>query len=671
MKTLLNFFLVIFMPWIACAQYEDDYVNSLKTELENAKNDTIKLEINRLLGFYFQDSNADIALEYHLKQLELAKNLNLKLWEADAHQQVAYCYRWLDNLPASYESYMNALKIAEDPSSSGNGYGYANFSFSKNPEDARKSIIGMIHYEMASLYARTRLNDEIRSHLFQALKMGEDLQNQKILSLTSRDLGTYYFTNDQPDSAFSYYQKALKHYKGSPYQIQSGVVYGQLSKYYLAEQKFDSAITYGKKAMSMANSEIKLGALTDAQLLMGQIFLQTKQLDSAIFYTQRAINTAKSTNAAILIGLGNVQLASIYKEQNEDSLAYIHLDRGKTLLDSINELYITRLLQFQNIDFDQKIRLSELEKESELTKSRIRMYGLLAGLGIFVLVALLLYRNNRLKQKANSVLKTTLDDLKTTQAQLIQSEKMASLGELTAGIAHEIQNPLNFVNNFSEVSNELIDEMYLEIEKANLEEVKFIAKDLKQNLEKINHHGKRADTIVKGMLQHSRSSSGQKETTDINELCDEYFRLAYHGLRAKDKSFNANMDSNLDPDLPKIKVVAQDIGRVILNLITNAFYVVNERKKKEGEGYKPTVSVSTQKVGNTIQIRITDNGSGIPDSIKEKIFQPFFTTKPTGSGTGLGLSLSYDIVKAHGGELKVESKEGEGSSFIISLPIIQ
>jgi len=260
-------------------------------------------------------------------------------------------------------------------------------------------------------------------------------------------------------------------------------------------------------------------------------------------------------------------------------------------------------------------------------------------------------------------------ELKATQSQLIQSEKMASLGELTAGIAHEIQNPLNFVNNFSEVSNELIDEMNVEIEKENLEDVKLIAKDIKQNLEKINHHGKRADAIVKGMLQHSRSSSGQKEPTDINALCDEYFRLAYHGLRAKDKSFNATMESDFESDLPKINVVPQDIGRVVLNLITNAFYVVDEKKKKGVKGYKPTVMVSTKKVGNTMKINIKDNGSGIPDSIKEKIFQPFFTTKPTNQGTGLGLSLSYDIVKTHGGELQVETKEGEGTTFIIILPM--
>ncbi len=271
-------------------------------------------------------------------------------------------------------------------------------------------------------------------------------------------------------------------------------------------------------------------------------------------------------------------------------------------------------------------------------------------------------------EETNVALQQSLKDLKSTQSQLIQSEKMASLGELTAGIAHEIQNPLNFVNNFSEVSNELIDEMNQELDKGDLEEAKAISADIKQNLEKINHHGKRADNIVKGMLQHSRSSSGTKEPTDINALADEYLRLAYHGLRAKDKSFNVELVTDFDKSVGLVNVVPQDMGRVILNLITNAFYAVNE-KKQQDENFKPIVTVSTKKTGDYLEIKVTDNGNGIPKEVVDKIFQPFFTTKPTGQGTGLGLSMSYDIVtKGHGGELKVETEENEGTVFIITLP---
>jgi signal transduction histidine kinase len=261
-----------------------------------------------------------------------------------------------------------------------------------------------------------------------------------------------------------------------------------------------------------------------------------------------------------------------------------------------------------------------------------------------------------------------LAELKATQKQLIQSEKMASLGELTAGIAHEIQNPLNFVNNFSEVNKELLTELKEEIEKRNYDEVKTIAKDIIDNEEKIHHHGKRADAIVKGMLQHSGSSSGQKEPTDINALADEYLRLAYHGLRAKDKSFNATMKTDFDENIGNINIIPQDIGRVILNLINNAFYAVYEKKKSGIQNYEPTVSVSTKRSNGKIEIRVKDNGNGIAQKILDKIFQPFFTTKPTGQGTGLGLSLSYDIIKVHGGEIKVESKEGERTEFIIQMP---
>jgi signal transduction histidine kinase len=291
-------------------------------------------------------------------------------------------------------------------------------------------------------------------------------------------------------------------------------------------------------------------------------------------------------------------------------------------------------------------------------------------------------RNRELEQliaTKTEELSLSLQNLKITQSQLIQSEKMAALGELTAGIAHEIQNPLNFVNNFSEVSNELIDEMNAELEKGDLNEAKFIANEVKDNLEKINHHGKRADAIVKGMLQHSRISSGQKEPTDINALCNEYLHLSYHGLRAKDKLFNAKLETDFDLSISKVNVIPQDIGRVILNLINNAFYAVNEKNASSqltgqtgtpGQPYQPTVRVSTRNTGDKIEISVKDNGNGIPDKIKEKIFQPFFTTKPTGQGTGLGLSLSYDIVKAHGGELNLETKEGEGTQFIIKLPIV-
>ncbi|HEX6845740.1 MAG TPA: ATP-binding protein, partial [Chitinophagaceae bacterium] len=355
--------------------------------------------------------------------------------------------------------------------------------------------------------------------------------------------------------------------------------------------------------------------------------------------------------------------------------------------------------QLQSLTFSESMRQhqeKQREKEAqEKYETRLKMYGLISGMVVLFLFAIVLYRNNKQKQKTNIVLQiqkkeveNALTELRNTQAQLVQSEKMASLGELTAGIAHEIQNPLNFVNNFSEVNKELIEELRIKNEKLKIEngEVKDLINDIEQNLEKINHHGKRADAIVKGMLQHSRTSSGQKEPTDINALCDEYLRLAFHGLRAKDKSFNAITKTEFDTSVGKVNVVPQEIGRVILNLINNAFYAVDEKKKQmppSPEGvledssviYEPVVTVSTKRLGSPfgdgckIEIRVADNGNGIPQKILDKIFQPFFTTKPTGQGTGLGLSLAYDIItKGHGGELKVQTKEGEGTEFIAVLP---
>ncbi len=350
-----------------------------------------------------------------------------------------------------------------------------------------------------------------------------------------------------------------------------------------------------------------------------------------------------------------------------------------------------------------------LDKSRQFDQKDLRLLNLFAPLAATAI------ENARLFDKTNKLLEEAeyrTAELRNTQNQLIQQEKLASLGELTAGIAHEIQNPLNFVNNFSEVNIELIEELKIEVRSLAMLEMtdnkikdnnieisdnkikmtEQLIDDIKANSEKINHHGKRADTIVKGMLQHSRSSSGTKEPTNINALCEEYVRICYHGIRAKDKSFNATIKTEFDNTIGKINIIPQDIGRVILNLLTNAFYAVGERLRAcqvepvetdknadvtlsrhpelvEGsKGYEPTVSITTKKIDNKVEISVSDNGNGITQKVLDKIFQPFFTTKPTGQGTGLGLSLSYDIIKAHGGELKVETKEGEGSVFIIQLP---
>lgn len=378
----------------------------------------------------------------------------------------------------------------------------------------------------------------------------------------------------------------------------------------------------------------------------------------------------------------NMTFSDIYDALGNENLAYKHLKIYKDLIIESEDIDIANVLmkaEVRSVIERNQMEIDILEREQLIKEQQNKNQRLwiisIAGALLFALIlSFILFRNNKNRQRANSILiqqkekvQETLEELKVTQSQLIQSEKMASLGELTAGIAHEIQNPLNFVNNFSEVSQELMKEMHEEIKKGDQEEALEIGNDIEQNLEKIHHHGQRASEIVKGMLQHSRSSSGIRELTDINTLADEYLRLAYHGLRAKDKSFNAKLETHFDQRLQKIIIDPQDIGRVILNLITNAFYAVNERNTLEPGNYEPTVTVGTKKIKKGTEITIKDNGNGIPKEVLDKIFQPFFTTKPAGKGTGLGLSLSYDIVKAHGGELKVETKEEVGTTFIIQL----
>ena len=437
-----------------------------------------------------------------------------------------------------------------------------------------------------------------------------------------------------------------------------------LGKIQAKQGKDREALRNYKSAIPLAAKNGILKDTLDIYNSIAELYKNTGDLDSAIYYA-RSITSKRLLNTSILLG-AVITMADVYKLKHNTDSAFKYLELSSALKDSIYSA--EKHKEFQSAVFNEQLRQMESEERQEELKNQIIMYALIGGLIIFLIVALLLYRNNLHKQRAKVKVEKAYDELKATQKQLIQSEKMASLGELTAGIAHEIQNPLNFVNNFSEVNTELIGELKKELADGNVKEAEELAHDIDENEHKINHHGKRADAIVKSMLQHSKISSGQKEMTDLNELCEEYIRLAYHGYRAKDKSFNANFEKHLDPSLPNVTVVRQDIGRVILNLINNASYTVNEKNKNGVSGYTPTVKILTKNLGDKVEIRIEDNGMGIPESIKEKIFQPFFSTKPTGQGTGLGLSLSYDIVKAHGGTLEVNSKEGEGSEFIILLP---
>jgi len=456
----------------------------------------------------------------------------------------------------------------------------------------------------------------------------------------------------------------------------------------MGQQKFPEAIPYFSKAALIFKDQNNQWSESYQYGYIAGCYYEMGNLDESIRYGNISLDIGKQNNYIPVTLMASKVLSEAHARQGNNQKSYEYLKvysdtKDKLLQNDIDnrltDLETQSLVQEAQRE-KEKLEAQTYIKEKENEQQRLWLIGIGCCLLIVMFAAWFLHKSNRDKKEANKLLneqKTQIEEamihLKATQSQLIQSEKMASLGELTAGIAHEIQNPLNFVNNFSEVNKELIEELKTEkskpINERDEQLENELLNDIISNEEKINHHGKRADAIVKGMLQHSRSSNGQKEPTNINALTDEYLRLAYHGLRAKDKSFNATLKTDFDESIGNVNIIPQDIGRVVLNLITNAFYVVDEKKKKGLPDYEPTVWVSTKKIGNKVEISVKDNGNGIPDAIKDKIFQPFFTTKPTGQGTGLGLSMSYDIVtKGHAGEIKVHTRENEGTEFVIIIP---
>ncbi len=656
------------------------YIDSLKNEITITKNDTIELVLFGKLSDAYTEINPDSAYHYAGKMLTITKKLDLKLEEVYALDQMGYALLNLGNYPRSLQTLLSAISITEDPKSEKNILS-AKFPPTDDFTDRtltahlqRLTQLSRTHQYTGIIYLNARNYEKALYHYKKSLPLAEQSQNLPMLSNTYATMGRTYLSLKHTDSALISLQHAYDNAVKAGYNRYIGSIFLNMGRVYIAEGKQQLAGEYFRKALMASTEYGYFRGVVASNLELADIYKQSGKADSSLFYIQNGLVAAHYLNAPDLLLRSYTALAYYYKAaDNSDSAV-----KYQSLIIKINDSLFNskQTQQFQNIDFDEQQRLQDVEKAKEDIRTRTRTYAMLAGISVFLLLVLILYRNNRQKQKANKVLEKTLTDLKSTQTQLIQSEKMASLGELTAGIAHEIQNPLNFVNNFSEVNSELIAEMRQEIGNGNLNEVRTIANNIDENEQKIIFHGKRADAIVKGMLQHSRSSSGIKEPTDINALCDEYLRLAYHGLRAKDKSFNATIKTDFDKNIGTINIIPQDIGRAILNLLTNAFYAINEKKKQSGENYEPTVTITTSSIqpplgGRSVQIKVSDNGGGIPQKVLDKIFQPFFTTKPTGQGTGLGLSLSYDIVtKGHGGELKVETKEGEGSTFIISLPVV-
>jgi two-component system NtrC family sensor kinase len=649
MKNLI--LIILFSLFIQVAYAQHNEIDSFRNIISDQRKDTTEVNAMNTLSLVYLFLNPDSSIIMAKEARDLARELNYSKGEGFALNLLGEASHTTGDFPQALEALFNALRISRAIKD-------------KEIESNSLDFIGIAYVDLGEY--RQGLN-----YLFQAKKMNDKISLTSLHGMKSfrlSNIGHAYEKIGKKDSAvfFQHQAQIFSQDSSGPERAliltRLGVVEADLGNQAQAFSHYREAIKIG--------DVLNVGI---AQYRVAELFYRLNQPDSSLHYARLAyISNQKSFEKPWLLETSNL-LVRLYKEKNKIDSAFHYQEISRTLNDSLfgpEKFHRLQLLAINEQQQQQKIiqQQKEIQQEKERYRNKIKMVALFAVIGFFFVLAIILYRNNRQKQKANIVLEETLSNLKSAQAQLIQAEKMASLGALTAGIAHEIQNPLNFVNNFSDVNKELLEELKEEADKGNIDEVKALANDVIDNEEKINHHGKRADAIVKGMLQHTRSSTGAKEPTDINALCDEYLRLSYHGLRAKDKTFNADFTTDFDKNIGKVNIIPQDIGRVLLNLFNNAFYPVNEKSKSANEGYKPLVSVQTQKEKDRVFVTVSDNGNGIPQNMVDKIFQPFFTTKPTGEGTGLGLSLSYDIIKSHGGEIKVETKEGEGTTFLIQLP---
>ncbi len=667
-KTILVFILFI---TVLNAGAQRKRIDTLRAELKKDLDDTTRinklLQLSRAYYISMPDSNIILSLQIY----DLAGKHNLVDKQARALNNMATAYASLGDYAKGAQLFFRSLRLNE--------------KLGRVPEAA------IIYNNLGDNYIRQGDYKKALSYLVPGInrwkyylkdhKLG-DRRYKELLAIFDVNIGECYLYTNKIDSADHYLQESYRDAKAHNFNDLINDIERDFGEIEISRGHSDAALKHLRDAIAISITNDDTQMLSVSYLSTAKLFHGKKQQDSAEYYAQKALNVAAAGKFEQNVLNAAKVLHTYYDEDNNLPLAYQYFKMATAAKDSIYSQ--DRVKQLLSLDFEEKQRQQEIAAAQKEYRASARMYALIAGMAVLVVLAFIFWRANKARTKAYNLLhkqkdeidfqkakvEHTLAELKSTQTQLVQSAKMASLGELTAGIAHEIQNPLNFVNNFSEVNTELIEEMQEEIGKGNYDEVKTIAADLKINQQKISQHGKRADFIVKGMLEHSRNSTGERQSTNINVLADEFLKLSYHGLRAKDKSFNADLVTNFDSSLPKVNVVQQDIGRVLINLFGNAFYAVNQKAKADGSDYKPTVEVSTAKENGSILIKVKDNGDGIPDAIRDKIMQPFFTTKPTGEGTGLGLSLSYDIVvKGHGGSIDVDTKEGEFTEFVVTLPV--
>ena len=646
----------------------------LKQALAQATVDTNRILLMAEVSASYRYSRLDSALLYAQRGATMAERIQYAKGEGRCLTQLGFVLSEKGDLAGSLRQLLHAKGLSE---------------LARDQMGLAQTL-----QNIGYLYVSFPDYKQAKDYLFQAKTLYDQLHirdSDAILVLAN--LGYAYRYQNQPDSARFYQQMAYQMAVRLPNSRQSA--WGDPLPFILRELgliaekagQFRQSFQYLRRAGTLALADNNRQVYVRTCNTLGTLFRQQRQPDSAIYYAKQALNYSLKTGLVIGVVKNSQLLAQLFKAGRQTDSALKYTEQMLIANDSLYNQQ--RIKQLESVNFAEQGRRRRIEEKQARFESQVRQVALLSGLAVLLVLSLILWRNNRRQRQANALLSTlnkqvgqqkdelthqrddlsrTLADLRTTQSQLIQSEKMASLGALTAGIAHEIQNPLNFVNNFSEVSAELVDELVDELDKGDPAEARAIASDLSQNLQKIALHGQRAASIVKGMLEHARTSTGERQPTDLNDLADECLRLSYHGLRAKDNAFTCALVTDFDPALVEIEVVAQDIGRVLLNLFNNAFYAVAQKQKQSLPGYLPSVSLRTQHTEEHVEIRVRDNGMGVPEAVKGKIFQPFFTTKPPGEGTGLGLSLAYDIItKGHGGELKMETQQGAFTEFVITL----
>jgi len=660
----MKFWQFVIAICFACSlQAQNKDIDSLKNLMSTTTDPSKRVQVLEGLSYAYSSSYPDSSLQYAEEGLRLALLNKDKKGEGLCVNAIGNVYFHVGDYSRALEMFLKYLKIRE--------------------EQGASSGVSVAYFNIANVYTEQADYPHALHYIFKAKQLDENLNDTTGILFDFYSLGSIYLRMQKSDSALYYMQLSHQLAERTNDENMMGAILNTFGEIYLLLNNTALAAKYYKLSIPYTEDIKDLEVLSSNYYGLAKVFRQSNALDSAISYARKARSISKVALYHKFILETSSFLTDIFRNQKKYDSAFFYQELSIATRDSLFNM--EQLKKVQNLKFQEQQRQQAIDTARLEYEHKISLYIVIFASAIFLAITLLLWRNNKQKRKANTLLQnqkekleTTLAELKSTQALLIQSEKMASIGVLTAGIAHEIRNPLNFVNNFSALSKELFTELRMEMDKGNMEEAQSIARDIEKNLDKINHHGQRTDGIVKSMLQHSRKSSGERELIDINDLCDEYLRLSYHGIRAKDKSFHATLQTDFGSAIGSTNVVPQDIGRVLLNLYGNAFYAVSAKAVATTDGnYEPTVTVSTKRIGDKIEIRVKDNGNGIPEKNRDKIFQPFFTTKPTGQGTGLGLSISYDIVKAHGGEIKLETKDGEGppagqagSEFIIYLPTV-